>query len=277
MIILSSTGATLSLHLDHRAGVVILVVSFMAWSLGLGMCYIILVIYFWRLVKCKLPARDAIISCFLPVGPPGMAAYAIQNLAVGLAAHISEYSYTLERAPQPPVSAQTIGAIAESIHWLGVIFAFALLGLATFFLIEAFVSLWAKSPRSFNIGFWAFVFPCGVYSQALCVLGNDIRNDGLKGFGAASVVCVALLWVGCAVATFYKAVWQGKLFFAPGLQGWAEQEQLDERRRSVFEKERSGHAVATGAEEYDGNLVHISSGTDGTYAVSRRGLNGDPA
>jgi hypothetical protein len=250
------------------------------------MCSIILAIYFWRLMKCKLPAREAIISCFVPVGPPGMGAYAIQNLAIGLAAHISKYKFTLEHAPQPPVSAQTIGAIAEGIHWLGVIFSFSLLAIGTFFLVEAFASLWAKSPRSFNIGFWAFVFPCGVYANGVCMLGSDIRNEGLKGFGAACVVGTVLIWLGCALATFYKGVWRGKLFFAPGLQGWLEQEQLDERRETLSGKDtnaiplhnmhslRSGHALGSnGADEYDGNLVHISSSTDGTYAFSRRVLD----
>jgi len=285
MIVTSATGAAISAHLDQRAGVAVLVVSFMSLSLGLAMCSIILAIYFWRLMKCKLPAREAIISCFVPVGPPGMGAYAIQNLAIGLAAHISKYNFTLERAPHPPVSAQTIGAIAEGIHWLGVIFSFSFLAIGTFFLVEAFASLWAKSPRSFNIGFWAFVFPCGVYANAVCVLGSDIRNEGLKGFGAACVVGTVLIWLACALTTFYKGVWRGKLFFAPGLQGWLEQEQLDERRKALSGKdtnaiplqsmhsERSGHALGSNeANEYDGNLVHISSSTDGTYAFSRRAL-----
>jgi tellurite resistance protein TehA-like permease len=228
MIVISATGATVSSYLDQRAGVVVLVVSFIMWSLGSGMCYILLAIYFWRLMKCKLPARDAIISCFVPVGPPGMGAYAIHNLAVGLAAHISKYKYTLNHGPHPPVTAQTIGAIVESVHWLGIIFAFSLLGVGTFFLVEAFASLWAKSPRSFNIGFWSFVFPCGVYANALCILGTDLRNEGLKDFGAACVVGTILLWLGCAIATFYKDVWLGKLVYAPGLQGWAEQEQVEE-------------------------------------------------
>ena len=131
------------------------VVSFMGRSLGLGMCYIILAIYFWRLMKCKLPTRDAIISCFVHVGPLNMAAYAIQKLAVGLAARILlpcelQRNHALLNLP---VSVQTIGAIAESVHWLGIIVTFALLGLATFFLVEAFALIWAKSPRSFNIGF----------------------------------------------------------------------------------------------------------------------------
>jgi len=286
MVILAATGATISSHLDQRAGVAVLVVSFMSLSLGLAMCSIILAIYFWRLMKCKLPAREAIISCFVPVGPPGMGAYAIQNLAIGLAAHISKYKFTLGRAPQPPVSAEMIGAIAEGVRWLGVIFSFALLAIGTFFLVEAFASLWAKSPRSFNIGFWAFVFPCGVYANGVCTLGSDVRNEGLKGFGAACVVGTVLVWLGCALATFYKGVWRGKLFYAPGLQGWLEQEQLDERRKTMSENDtnaspnihslRSGHALGSyGADECDGNLVRISSNTDGTYAISRRSLNDD--
>jgi tellurite resistance protein TehA-like permease len=286
MIIVAATGATISSHLDQRAGVAVLVVSFMLLSLGLGLCYIILAIYFWRLMKCKLPAREAIISCFVPVGPPGMGAYAILNLAIGLAAHISKYKFTLEHAPQPPVSAQTIGAIAEGVHWLGVIFAFSLLAIGTFFLVEAFASLWAKSPSSFNIGFWAFVFPCGAYAAGVCMLGSDIRNEGLKGFGAACVVGTVLIWLGCALETFYKGVWRGKLFYAPGLQGWLEQEQLGEQRKTISEKDtnasrridslRSGHALGShGADEYHGNLVHISSNADGTYDFSRRSLNDD--
>jgi tellurite resistance protein TehA-like permease len=286
MVILAATGATISSHLDQRAGVAVLVVSFMSLSLGLAMCSIVLAIYFWRLMKCKLPAREAIISCFVPVGPPGMGAYAIQNLAIGLAAHISKYKFTLGRAPQPPVSAEMIGAIAEGVRWLGVIFSFALLAIGTFFLVEAFASLWAKSPRSFNIGFWAFVFPCGVYANGVCTLGSDVRNEGLKGFGAACVVGTVLVWLGCALATFYKGVWRGKLFYAPGLQGWLEQEQLDKRRKTMSENDtnaspnihslRSGHALGShGADECDGNLVRISSNTDGTYAISRRSLNDD--
>lgn len=275
MIVLSSTGSAISPYLERRAGVAVLVVSFMMWSLGLGMSYIILAIYFWRLIKCKLPAREAIISCFVPIGPLGMGAYSIQNLAVGLATHINKYNYTLERAPQPPVTVQTIAAIAESIHWLGILIALCLLGLATFFLVEAFASVWARFPRSFNIGFWSFVFPCGVYSNALCRLGEDLRDDGFKGFAAACVVATVLLWLGCAVGTFYRGVWRGKLFYAPGLQGWAEQEHIDERRKSVMEKAKSGHAMASGAQEYEGhNMVLTTTGSDGSYAFSRRGVTG---
>lgn len=272
MIVISATGSGLSPYLPRKSGVSVLIVSYMMWSLGSGMCFVITTIYFWRLMKEKLPAREAIISCFVPVGPLGMGAYAIQNLAVGLATHINKYKYTLERSPQPPINVDTISAIAETIHWLGILIAFCLLGLGTFFLIEAIFSVWVKFPRSYNIGFWAFVFPCGVYANALCVLSTDVRDDGLKGYAAACVVGTILLWLGNTLVTFYKGFWRGKLFYAPGLQGWTEQEHIDERRKSLSGK--YGHAMANGSQEYEGDMVLTASGSDGTYAYSRRGVNG---
>ena len=274
MIVTSASGSSILPYVDQRAGVAVMVASIMMWSLGLGMCYIILAIYFWRLVICKLPAREFVISCFVPVGPLGMGAYAIQNLAAGLATHVSTYNFTLERAPQAPVTIQTITAIAESIHWLGILIAFCLLGLGTFFLVEAIASVWAKFPRSFNIGFWSFVFPCGVYANALCRLGTDLRNSGLKWFAATCVLATILLWLGCALATFYHGVWLGKLFYTPGQQGWAEQERIDELRKSLAEKGRSGHFTANGGHKCKADMMPTSSESNGTCADSRRGVNG---
>jgi tellurite resistance protein TehA-like permease len=274
MIVVSASGSSILPYVDRRAGVAVMVTSFMMWSLGLGMSYIVLAIYFWRLAKCKLPARESIISCFVPVGPLGMGAYAIQNLAAGLATRINTYNFTFKPAPQAQATIPTITAIAECIRWLGALIAFCLLGLGTFFLIEAIVSVWAKFPRSFNIGVWSFVFPCGVYSNAFCRLSIDLRNTGLKYFAAICVLATILLWLGCALATFYHAVWLGKLFYAPGPQGWAEQECIDVLRKSLVEKGRSGHAIANGAHQHKADIVPTSNGTDGACVYSRRGANG---
>src|SRR3984885_9963477 len=248
MIVISASGSSILPYVGQRAGVAVMVASIMMWSLGLGMSYIVLAIYFWRLMKCKLPARESIISCFVPVGPLGMGAYAIQKIA----------------------------AIAESIRWLGTLIAFCLLGLGTFFLVEAIASVWAKFPRSFNIGFWSFVFPCGVYANALCQLSTDLRNSGLKYFAATCVLATILLWLGCALATFYHGVWLGKLFFAPGQQGWAEQERIDELRKSLVEKGRSKHAITNGGHKCKADMLPPSSGLVGTCVSSRRGVNGTP-
>ena len=225
MIVVAATGSSLLPYLGRSPGVMVLVVSFMAWSLGVSMSLVISTIYLWRLMKCQLPAREAIISCFVLVGPFGMGAYGIQNLAVGLAIHIEKYRFVLERGPSVPAS--SLAAVAESVHWIGIILGFANLGLATFWLIEAISSVCSKFPRSFNVGFWSFVFPLGAYSNAFSQLSTDLRNNGIKGFAATCVVVTILIWLGCALATVEAGILRGRLFYAPGLQGWAEKERMD--------------------------------------------------
>ena len=271
MIVVAATGSSLLPYLGRSPGVVVMVVSFMAWSLGVSMSLVISTIYLWRLMKCQLPARDAIISCFVPIGPFGMGAYGIQNLAVSLATHIEKHHFVLDRGPKVPAS--SLAAVAESIHWIGIILAFANLGLATFWLIEAVASLWSKFPRSFNIGFWSFVFPLGVYSNAFCQLSVDLRNNGLKGFAATCVVVTASIWLLCALATVEAGILRGRLFYAPGLQGWAEGERMDKARGSSVQEPQSGHATATGGTRYEGDVANIDARTDGTYAYSRRAEN----
>lgn len=244
MVVVADTDSSLLPYLGRSPGVAVLVLSFMAWSLGVSMSLVISTIYLWRLMRCQLPARDAIISCFVPIGPFGMGAYGIQNLASSLAAHIEKHHFVLERASDAP--APSLAAVAENIHWIGIILAFANLGLATFWLIEAVASLLSKFPRSFNIGFWSFVFPLGVYSNAFCRLSVDLRNNGVKGFAAACVVVTVSIWLVCALATVEAGILRGRLFYAPGLQGCAERERMDKGRESSVQMPQSGHAMATG-------------------------------
>jgi len=63
-------------------------------------------------------------------------------------------------------------------------------------------------------------------------MSQDIRSNGLKGWGAFCSVATIALWLFCAVMCFYKGVWQGKLFFAPGLQGLVEHRELEKRNRN---------------------------------------------
>ncbi|TKA75881.1 hypothetical protein B0A55_04846, partial [Friedmanniomyces simplex] len=173
----STVGGAISPYLAYQNSVTVLLTSFLMWSLGLGMSLVILSLYFWRLMSNQLPPREAIISTFVPVGPFGMGAYSIQQLAVGLASQISQHKFNLERPPQPPNDAATAAAIAEGIHWLGILVALVQLGLASFLLIEACFSVYAKVPKTFNVGFWSFVFPCGVYSNAWNAMSLDLRNN----------------------------------------------------------------------------------------------------
>ena len=103
------------------------------------------------------------------------------------------------------------------IHWIGVLVSLFLVALATFWLAQAVLSATFRFPRSFNVGFWALIFPIGVYTNAVCKLGADLQSDGLKVWAAVCAVAVTLLWLGCALATFWKGVWRASLSNPPSV------------------------------------------------------------
>jgi tellurite resistance protein TehA-like permease len=203
LIVTSSVGGSLLPHLTsyRYATGALLSINFLSWSLGEILCFIILAIYLWRLLACSLPPPDAIVSSFIPMGPTGLGAYSIQNLAVGLGTYVQQSSYLLSRGPQKTASAATIEAVAEGIHWTGVLIALFLVAFSTFWLAEAVCAVVLRTPKQFNAGFWSCVFPCGVYVIALSRLAQDLNNEGFRVWTAICGVSTILLWLGCACLT----------------------------------------------------------------------------
>ena len=52
-----------------------LMVSYILWGMGTPLAMMILVIYYQRLAVHKLPPREMIVSCFLPLGPLGFGGF----------------------------------------------------------------------------------------------------------------------------------------------------------------------------------------------------------
>ena len=226
MIVGAAFGSNLANAVSLKNDSAVLVVSYLMLSLGTGCSFLILGIYFWRLMASQLPPRGAIVSTFVPIGPPSMAAYVFVNLSVALARYITIGGFVFHQSSQPLATEVAKTAVAETIIWIGVLIALFLLGFATFFLVEAIAAVVTVIPKTFNIGLWSFVFPFGVYANAFCRLSMLLRDEGMKGWAATCAVITVLLWLMCALLTTYKAVFHGKLFFAPGLQGWIEQQEL---------------------------------------------------
>lgn len=280
MIVAAAQGSVLAGALSPNSpknAVVVLTVSFLMVSLGIGCSFLVLGIYFWRLMAVHLPARGAIVSTFVPVGPTSMAAYAILNLSAGLAQTVHNQRFAFNRPWEPPVTDESFAAIAEMIMWIGVIIALFLLGVATFFLIEAVAAVITLVPKTFNVGVWSFVFPVGVYANAWCLMSTLLHNGGMKGWAATCVLFTVGLWLMCALLTTYKGVLHGKLFFAPGLQGWVEQKELEEmskqRGRSKEEtletmqgEASNGHGLASTL--HDHSLRRRHPNNDGSYETS---------
>lgn len=58
---------------QHASGT--LLVSFILWGMGTPLAIAVLIIYYQRLAVHKLPPREMIVSCFLPLGPLGFGGF----------------------------------------------------------------------------------------------------------------------------------------------------------------------------------------------------------
>lgn len=100
------------------------------------------------------------------------------------------------------------------------------------------------------------------------MISKDLDNTGLRGWAAAISTITLLLWLYCALGTFYKGVWCGELFFAPGLEGWNEKEALKQaaRRRSEMLVERPDGVAFGGELATNGDRANSSAHTTGLVA-----------
>lgn len=65
--------ATILPNKQHALGT--LLASFILWGMGTPLAIAVLVIYYQRLALYKLPPRELIVSCFLPLGPLGFGGF----------------------------------------------------------------------------------------------------------------------------------------------------------------------------------------------------------
>jgi tellurite resistance protein TehA-like permease len=66
----------------------------------------------------------------------------------------------------------------------------------------------------FNLGWWGFTFPLGVYALTTLRLGEALAAPFFTGLGAVLVMVLALLWTLVASRTLAGA-YRGSLFVSP--------------------------------------------------------------
>ncbi|BBP04265.1 C4-dicarboxylate ABC transporter [Sulfuriferula plumbiphila] len=200
----AASGGLLAPHLtDASSAVLIFFMSYILWAISVPLAMGVLVILFMRLVLHKLPPRDMAVSSWLSLGPIGTGALGLLLLG-GDAPTIL--------APQGMASmgvvAQGFGVIAGTILW----------GYGLWWLVMAvLITLrYIKEGLPFNMGWWGFTFPIGVYSLATLALARSTHLQFFEWAGAFLVVMLTGFWVLVSIRTVIGA-YQGTLFFSPCL------------------------------------------------------------
>ncbi|KAJ4859881.1 voltage-dependent anion channel domain-containing protein [Trichoderma breve] len=208
-IVASAIGAVVAEVLENEQHALwTLITSYFLWGTAMPLSLTCLVIFYQRLSMHNLPPPEAIVSMFLPVAPLGQGGYAIMQLGK-VAAEVFPKTGTLSKmGTHSGEILYVIGWIVGFIMWAN--------GLAWIFFALASIS---RRKFPFNIGWWGFTFPLGVWAGATIGIGQEMPSRFFNVLGTIASVVVTLLWIMVAIGTIRKIV-DGKIFLAPDFEQW---------------------------------------------------------
>ena len=196
------SGGLLIPHLaDPAQQLTVLMISLVLWACSVPIALSVLVVLFLRMALHKLPESTMAASSWLSIGPIGTGALALMIFS--------------EVSPAVLVT-HGLGAVAGAFSGAALLGAVLLWGYGLWWLaIAAIVTLrYFRNAVPFNLGWWGYTFPLGVYAVATLRLSHLIPFAPFQIFGSVLVMTLAAIWLCVAFRTAIGA-WRGSLFLAP--------------------------------------------------------------
>lgn len=165
----ASGGVVASVLDDPDHALITIIVSYVLWGMGVPLALVVMTMYFHRLTIYKLPPQEVIVSVFLPLGPMGQGGYAIMQLGIQ-ASKIFPKTNSLH-----PMA-------GEILYVLGWATALILWGFGLVWLFFAVASI-SRSSCPFNMGWWGFTFPLGVYTMSTITIAEELPSAFFKILG----------------------------------------------------------------------------------------------
>ncbi|WLH86697.1 TDT family transporter [Pseudomonas sp. FP2338] len=202
----AASGGLLAPHLaDAQAQLVMLVTSYVLWAFSLPVAFSILTILMLRMALHKLPPANMAASSWLALGPIGTGALGMLLLG----------------GDAPAIfAANGLPGVGEMANGLGVVAGITLWGFGLWWmLIAVLITLrYLRAGIPFNLGWWGFTFPLGVYALATLKLASLLHLSFFSIFGSVLVLALALMWLIVAKRTVQGA-YKGELFVSPCIAG----------------------------------------------------------
>lgn len=186
---------------DVHTKFVITIISYLLWAYSVPVALSILVILFLRMALHNLPHENMAASCWLAIGPIGTGSLGM--LIIGGNTTVIFAANNMREIGQ---IAQGIGFVTGIIFW-GCGFWWMLL--AVLITMRYF-----RYGIPFNLGWWGYTFPLGVYTVATLKLYSITNLVFFKFFGAMLFIILAVLWMLITVRTVIGAL-RGDLFVSP--------------------------------------------------------------
>ncbi|MDR6958711.1 C4-dicarboxylate transporter/malic acid transport protein [Pseudomonas brassicacearum] len=204
----AASGGLLAPHLaDVHSQMIMLVTSYVLWAFSLPVAFSILTILLLRMALHKLPHESMAASSWLALGPIGTGALGM--LLLGSDAPLI-------------FAANGLPGVGEIAAGLGLVAGIALWGFGFWWMLMALLitARYLRAGIPFNLGWWGFTFPLGVYALATLKLADLLNLDFFSVFGGVLVALLVVMWLIVGRRTLAGA-WHGELFVSPCIAGLA--------------------------------------------------------
>lgn len=188
----ASSAAVLAPHLPAATAQWVTGAGYVLWGISVPLAFSLLTLVLIRLILHKLPARELGVTSWLTLGPIGTGALGL--LTLGEAA-----AHAFAGAPL----AEAMGAARD----LGIVGALLLWGAGLWWLAGAlmftrhYLRDGLREGLPFNLGWWGFTFPLGVYTLATLKLAQVTGFGALSDLGLALGALLLALWALVALRT----------------------------------------------------------------------------
>ena len=204
----AASGGLLAPHLlEAHSQWVVLVTSYVLWAFSLPVAFSILTILMLRMALHKLPHESMAASSWLALGPIGTGALGMLLLG----------------SDAPAIfAANGLPGIGEIAAGLGLVAGITLWGFGLWWMLMAVLITrrYLRAGIPFNLGWWGFTFPLGVYALATLKLASTLNLSFFSIFGSVLVLALAIMWLIVAKRTVQGA-YKGELFVSPCIAGLA--------------------------------------------------------
>jgi C4-dicarboxylate transporter/malic acid transport protein len=198
----AASGGAIAPHLaEAGAQFNMLITSYVLWAYSVPVALSILVILLLRLALHKLPHASMAASSWLALGPIGTGA-----LGMLLLGNDAPAVFAAHGMPGVGEVAAGIGVVTGVLFWGLGLWWMVLAGLIT--------ARYLKAGIAFNLGWWGFTFPLGVYGLATLKLGAVLDLLFFDVLGTVLIACLVVMWAVVAVKTTVGA-YRGSLFVSP--------------------------------------------------------------
>ena len=206
-IVAAAAGSVVAAVIPAQHAMTVIAVSYVFFGMGMGTALLITVLYFHRLTVYHLPDSEVIVSAFLPLGPLGQGAFVLIRLA-----QAGQKSFAVTGF---------LGSenAADIVFVISTIVALMLWGMGLWWLFHGMYSVIARRLHGrlrFNMGFWGFIFPLGVFNSATYALTEAIPSVFFSYLAMVFLVALVLLYVWVVLGTLH-GTYKGTLRMSPCL------------------------------------------------------------